>query len=57
MIRALELSRDTKVFSNWDKEKYFLGRRGDYIAVPETDTRDVFVINRVIFDKTYDPID
>jgi phosphoglycolate phosphatase len=57
LIRAFELSRDAKVFSDWDSEKYFLGRRGDYIAVPETDTRDVFVINRDIFGKTYDRID
>jgi phosphoglycolate phosphatase len=56
LIRALELSRGVKVFSDWDREKYFLGRGGDYIAVPETDERDVFVINRDIFDKTYDRV-
>jgi phosphoglycolate phosphatase len=53
IIRADELSRNTKVFSNWDREKYFCGRAGDYIAAPESDFNDVYIINREIFKKTY----
>jgi phosphoglycolate phosphatase len=53
IIRAHELSRNTKVFSNWDREKYFYGRAGDYIAAPEADFKDAYIINREIFDMTY----
>ncbi|GHU04585.1 hypothetical protein FACS1894158_05180 [Betaproteobacteria bacterium] len=52
-IRAIKLLRPTKVFTHWDKEKYFLGQAGDYIAAPETDFHDVYVINREIFTETY----
>ena len=52
-IRAIKLRRPTKVFTHWDKEKYFLGQAGDYIATPETDFRDVYVINQAIFAETY----
>jgi phosphoglycolate phosphatase len=50
------LSRDAKVFSDWDIEKYFLGRTGDYLAAPETDFRDVYIIKGEILDKTYVPV-
>ncbi|MDR1921964.1 MAG: DHH family phosphoesterase [Candidatus Adiutrix sp.] len=53
IIRASKLSKDAKVFSKWDEEKYFLGRVGDYIAAPESDFSDVYIINRDIFEKTY----
>ncbi|MDR1916899.1 MAG: DHH family phosphoesterase [Synergistaceae bacterium] len=56
-VRAAELSRDTKVFSSWDAEKYFYGKAGDYIAAPETDFNDVYIINRDIFFKTYSKAD
>jgi phosphoglycolate phosphatase len=54
-IRAMLLSKDTKVFSDWDRGKYFLGRVGDYIAVPETDFNDVYIINHRIFNDSYVP--
>jgi hypothetical protein len=53
IIRARELSRNTKVFSDWDREKYFYGRAGDYIAAPEADFKDAYIINREIFEMTY----
>ncbi|MDR1943830.1 MAG: DHH family phosphoesterase [Synergistaceae bacterium] len=53
IIRASKLLKDTKVFSKWDSEKYFHGSAGDYIAAPETDFSDVYIINRDIFEKTY----
>jgi phosphoglycolate phosphatase len=55
-IRAIKLRRPTKVFTNWDKEKYFLGQAGDYIAAPETDFHDVYIINQKIFAETYVPV-
>jgi len=53
IIRAMPLTRQAKVFTNWDTEKYFFGRVGDYIAASEGTTDDLYIINREIFDKTY----
>jgi phosphoglycolate phosphatase len=53
IIRAQALVRDAKVFSNWDQEKYFRGRAGDFIAAAESDFSDIYIINRDIFAKTY----
>lgn len=52
-IRAMPLKKDAKVFADWDKERYFLGRAGDYLAVPEENHNDVYVISRKIFPQTY----
>jgi phosphoglycolate phosphatase len=54
-IRAMPLLRDTKVLTRWDKEKYFLGRIGDYLAVPEQAYNDVYVISQKIFPRIYAP--
>ena len=55
-IYAKELSRGVKVFTAWDKEKYMLGRPGDYLAVRCEDLHDVYVVERDIFDKSYDEV-
>jgi phosphoglycolate phosphatase len=52
-MKLSDLARDTKVFSNWDTERYFSGKIGDYIAVSEADSNDVYIINRDIFERTY----
>ncbi|MDR1581511.1 MAG: DHH family phosphoesterase [Synergistaceae bacterium] len=52
-IRASCLVKATKVFSNWDRDKYFYGAIGDFIAASEDDPSDVYIINRDIFFKTY----
>jgi phosphoglycolate phosphatase len=54
-IRAIKLTRDTKVFSHWGKGQYFLGRAGDYLAASESDFSDVYIINGKIFTETYAP--
>jgi len=61
LIRACKLTRNTKVFTVWDEEKYFCGQAGDYIAAPEPTWQktprakynDVYIIRRDIFEKTY----
>ena len=53
-VRARELTRNTKVFTYWDEEKYFYGRQGDYIAAPERMYDDVYIIRRDVFEKTYE---
>jgi phosphoglycolate phosphatase len=52
-VRARKLAKATKVFSNWDRDKYFSGAAGDYIAASESDWSDVYIINRDIFFRTY----
>ena len=53
-IHARELTGRVKVFTAWDKEKYMLGRAGDYLAVRCDDLHDIYVVERDIFYKTYD---
>lgn len=52
-IRAKELTEIVKVFPIWDKEKYMLGKPGDFLAVRCDDLQDIFVVERDIFLKTY----
>lgn len=52
-IYAMELSHRVKVFTEWDEDKYMLGKKGDYLAVRADDLHDVYVIEREIFGKTY----
>lgn len=56
IIRAEMVKRDTKVFSHWDKEKYFYGVKGDYIAANENDYSDIYIIRNDIFIETYEEI-
>ena len=55
-IYARELDRGVKVFTAWDKGKYMLGKPGDYLAVRCDDLHDVYVVERDIFDKSYDEV-
>ena len=52
-IYAKELDHRVKIFSTWDPDKYYLGVKGDYIAVRPDDPTDIYIIARRIFDKTY----
>lgn len=56
-IHAKELTERVKIFASWDKEKYMLGRAGDYLAVRCDDKHDIYVVERDIFDQTYDLMD
>lgn len=56
-IYAKELTSRVKVFTEWDEEKYMLGKQGDYLAVRADDLHDVYVIERGIFGKTYQEVD
>lgn len=52
-IYAKKLDKGVKVFTAWDKEKYMLGRVGDYLAVRSDDLQDVYVVENAIFGKSY----
>ena len=55
-IYAKPLESDVKVFTAWDKDKYMLGRPGDYRAVRSDDLHDVYVVEKAIFGKTYSEV-
>ena len=52
-IYARPLKKGVKVFTAWDKEKYYLGNVGDYIAFREDDPHDIYVIKGSLFDRLY----
>ena len=53
IIRAQQISKRAKVFTNWDTEKYFSGIPGDFLAAGENDFNDCYIVNERIFYKTY----
>ncbi len=56
-IYVKELTKGVKVFTAWDKEKYMLGKPGDYLAVRCDDLHDVYIIERKIFGMTYEKVE
>jgi phosphoglycolate phosphatase len=52
-IYARPLKKGVKVFTAWDKEKYYLGNVGDFIAFREDDPHDIYVIKGSLFDRLY----
>ncbi len=53
-IHAKPLEKSVKVFTEWDEEKYMLGRVNDYIAVRSDDRHDIYIIENNIFQTTYE---
>ena len=56
-IYVKEIQHRIKVFTEWDKEKYMLGRPGDYLAARRDDLHDIYVIHRDIFERTYERVE
>ncbi len=56
-IYASVLERRTKVFQNDGSGDYFLGEAGDYMVVRCDDLYDVYIIQREIFDRTYQELE
>lgn len=53
-IYASRLSDRTKIFQGDGRGEYFLGREGDYMAFRADDIRDIYVIQKDIFEYTYE---
>ena len=53
VIYAMPLTKRTKVFSESNKGEYFVGREGDYLAMREDDMNDIYIIQKEIFEDTY----
>ncbi|MCL1866889.1 MAG: DHH family phosphoesterase [Oscillospiraceae bacterium] len=52
-IYARELTRNTKVFTDWNPTGYAYGEPGDFLAVKCDDVKDVYIIKDYIFRQTY----
>ena len=55
-IYAMPAAKNTKVFTVWNTEGYMYGRPGDYVAVKADDYKDVYIIRKDIFAKSYELI-
>ena len=53
-IYAKEIGTRTKVFGINNKEDYFIGKSGDFLAVRMDDLKDAYIIKRDIFHGTYE---
>ena len=53
LIRAVQLTKPTKVFTSWDTEKYFSGSIGDWLVANEGSYDDCYIVSNDIFDITY----
>ncbi|MCL2160034.1 MAG: DHH family phosphoesterase [Oscillospiraceae bacterium] len=56
IVRARQITKHTKVFTDWDTEKYFFGAPGDFLAANENDLRDCYIVSERIFHKTYESL-
>jgi len=53
-IYAKLLEHTVKVFTEWDEDKYMLGKPGDMLAARSDEIQYIYVINEDIFKKTYE---
>ena len=55
-VYARPLESGVKLFTLWDKDRYILGRPGDYLVVKQDNPKDVFVVPRAVFEHGYELI-
>lgn len=53
VVRAKQLERRVKIFTEWDKNNYLSGAVGDYLVVKENNLNDVYIIKNKLFDRLY----
>ena len=56
-VYVKRLDHRVKLFTEWDPDRYYVGKVGDYLACREEDTSDVYIIDQNIFDMTYEEPD
>ena len=56
-VHAKELDKMVKLFTMWDKDRYMLGKPGDFMIVRDDDLHDIYVVERNIFFKTYNEME
>ena len=53
-IYAIPLECRTKVFNPYNNGQYFLGQKGDYLAIRKDDLQDIYIIQKDIFQESYE---
>ena len=53
IVRAMRLSRHTKVFTNWDTDKYYSGDPSDWLVANDDDHSDCYIVKRDVFGDSY----
>lgn len=53
-VYAKKIDHRVKVFTSWDEEKYYLGKKGDYLVAKVEDPKDVYIVAERIFKATYE---
>ena len=53
IVRATRLKKHTKVFTDWDKDKYFSGEPSDWLVANDDDHNDCYIVKRDIFGDSY----
>lgn len=53
-IYAKKIDTTYKLFTEWFKDSYMLGKPGDYLAVRVDDIHDMYIIEKNIFARTYE---
>lgn len=54
---AKPLDHRVKIFTEWDQNSYYLGKVGDYIVCRPDDFKDIYIVEKNIFLKSYDRIE
>ena len=55
-IYAKQLTRALKLYTEWGEDDYMYGRAGDYVAVRQDNPKDVYIVMREVFEKTYEVV-
>ena len=55
-IYVKQLDHRVKIFTEWDTDSYMLGKEGDYLAVRKEELHDIYVIERKIFETSYNKV-
>lgn len=56
-VYAKALTETVKVFTQWDRDTYMLGKPGDYLIVRDDDLQDIYIVTQDIFDLLYERVD
>lgn len=56
-VYAKALTETVKVFTQWDRDTYMLGKPGDYLIVCDDDLQDIYIVTQDIFDLLYERVD
>lgn len=53
-IYAKQLEKDIKLFGLWNREDYMYGKKGDYLAVRQSNLQDAYIVEAEFFNMGYE---